>query len=156
MKKNLPLLLVVSVASFWTCKDSSTSPPPANNPLVGTWEYSANIGLVDTLDPLSPFFPAFTFDSDLTYEEVARFVQLPSRTYLGYKYVKAGTYLVTSDTLSLEIQREIYLSLADSLQPKPTPVAVSSYRVEYHFTISADTLSLTRLGSSAYFNYFRR
>ena len=155
---NFRVLLFLLLSLFYSCKDSTTEPQPVNNTIEGTWEYSSDIGLVDLTDPLHPFFPKFVFVNDNTFEESARFVQLPSKVYIGYKYVKTGSYSISSDTLALVIQNEIYVNFEDSLQAKPTPLPVSSYNKNYKFIISADTLKLALLGGTGldFINYFKK
>jgi len=156
-KMNFKVFLVLILSLFYSCKDSTTEPQPTNNPIEGTWEYSSDVGLVDLTDPLHPFFPKFVFVSG-TFEESARFVQLPLKVYIGYKFVKTGSYSIRSDTLALVIQNEIYVNFEDSLQVKPTPLPVNNYNKDYKFIISADTLKLALLGGNGlnFINYFKQ
>ena len=155
---NYRVLLFLVLSLFYSCKDSTTEPPPMNNSILGTWEYSSDVGLVDLTDPLHPFFPKFVINNDNTFEESARFVQLPSKVFIGYKYVKTGSYSISSDTLALIIQNEIYVNFEDSLQVKPTPLPVNYYNKDYKFIISADTLKLALLGGTGldFINYFKK
>jgi len=140
----LPLVFFTSI--FYSCKDASTNPQPTQNSIEGTWEYSGDVGFVDIIDPLNPFFPKFIFNTDNSFDESARFVLLPSKEYIGYKYVKTGSYNITSDTITQNIINEIYVSFEDSLQEKPTPLPVNSYIKNYKFIIVADTLKMALLG----------
>jgi len=156
-KMNFRVLIFLALSLFYSCKDSTTEPQTTNDPIEGTWEYSSDTGLVDLTNPLHTFFPKFIFANDNTFEESARFVELPSKLYIGYKYVKTGIYSISSDTVSLVIKNEIYVNFEDSLQVKPTPLPINSYNKNYKFIISADTLKLALLGGTSlnFINYFK-
>jgi len=85
-------------------------------------------------------------------------VLLPSKEYIGYKYVKTGSYNITSDTITLNVKNEIYVSFEDSLQEKPIPLPVISYSKNYKFIIVADTLKMALLGVTSlnFINYIRQ
>lgn len=157
MNIRLILSFVLFISFFYSCKDSSTNPQTTQNSIKGTWEYSSDVGLVDLIDPLHPYFSKFVFNNDDNFEESARFVQLPSKEYVGYKYVKTGSYSLTSDTITLTIKNEIYVSFEDSLQEKPTPLPVNSFSNNYKFIIVADTLKMALLGVTGlnFINYIR-
>ncbi|MFA6541726.1 MAG: hypothetical protein WCT99_09000 [Bacteroidota bacterium] len=157
MKKKELLFIVLSLL-IWSCKDSTTESQSTNNSIVGTWGYSGDVGFVDNFDPENIFFPSFTFNSDISFEETAKYVRLPVKQYIGYKYVKTGSMNIVSDSIIMTIQKEIYLTFADSLQPKPSPVSVSTYVKKYKFIIDSDTLKLAELGVPGlfYINYYKR
>jgi hypothetical protein len=152
------ILLFVLVLCFFSCKDSTTDPQTTNNSIEGTWEYSGDVGFVDIIDPLNPFFPKFIFKTDNSFDESGRFVLLPSKEYIGYKYVKTGSYNITSDTITLNIINEIYVSFEDSLKEKPIPLPVNSYSKNYKFIIVADTLKMAILGVTGlnFINYIKQ
>lgn len=146
------LLSILFVSSFYSCKDSINETSPPVNSVAGTWEYSGDIGFTDITDPANPYFPKFTFNGYSNFEESARFVKLPSKEILGYKYVKTGSYEIASDTITLKIENEIYVSFEDSLQSKPTPLPVNPYYKKYKFIVVSDTLKMALLGVIG-FNY---
>ena len=158
MNSQVILSFVLFLCFLYSCKDSTTDPQTTSNPIEGIWAYSGDIGFVDIIDPINPFFPKFIFNTDNSFDESARFVLLPSKEYIGYKYVKTGSYNITSDTISLIIKNEIYVSFEDSLQEKPTPLPVNSYSKNYKFIIVADTLKMALLGVTGlnFINYIRQ
>ncbi len=158
MDMRIFLFIVSSVLFLYSCQDSTTEPLPSGNSVIGTWEYSGDIGFTDITDPANPYFPKFTFNNYFNFEESARFVKLPSKEILGYKYVKTGSYNSTSDTITLTIKNEIYVSFEDSLQSKPSPLPVNPYNKKYKFIVVSDTLKMALLGVTGiyYINYFRK
>jgi hypothetical protein len=158
MNSQVVLFFVLVLCFFYSCKDSTTDPQTTNNSIEGTWEYSGDVGFVDIIDPINPYFPKFIFKTDNSFDESARFVLLPSKEYIGYKYVKTGSYNITSDTITLNIKNEIYVSFEDSLQEKPIPLPVNSYSKNYKFIIVADTLKMALLGVTGlnFINYIKQ
>ena len=158
MNSRVILFFVLVLCFFYSCKDSTTDPHTTNNSIEGNWEYSGDVGFVDIIDPLNPYFPKFIFNTDNSFDESARFVKLPSKKYIGYKYVKTGSYNITSDTITLNIKNEIYVSFEDSLLEKPIPLPVNSYSKNYKFIIVADTLKMALLGVTGlnFINYSKQ
>jgi hypothetical protein len=138
------------------CKESST-PPSDKEPLVGEWVWSEDIGLVDTLDPADPYFPTYVFDSDNNFKETGYFVEFPSKRFIAYKYVKSGAYQAYLDSLTLQVYREVYVSMSDGLQSEPAPIAVSPYAVSLRYFVNEDQLWLIHvrnrgLSDTSYFS----
>jgi hypothetical protein len=158
MNLKLFLFIIFPFLFLNSCKDLTTEPLPSNNSIVGTWEYSGDIGFTDITDPANTYFPKLTFNSYFNFEESARFVKLPSKEILGYKYVKTGSYNTTSDTITLTIKNEIYVNFEDSLQVKPSPLPVNPYNKKYKFIVVSDTLKMALVGVTGiyYINYFRK
>lgn len=152
------IFITILFLFIWRCNDSTVEPQQSSNQIIGTWEYSNEIGFVDSLDPVNIFSPTFTFNSNLSFEETAKYIRLPEKMYLGYKYVKTGNYTLESDTIALTIKKEIYVNFADSLNSKPSPLDVNPYETRYLFIVNKDTLKLARLGELEiyYVNYFKK
>jgi hypothetical protein len=151
MKNQTLIFSILLFSSFLGCNDIPTEHIETNNSIIGTWEYAEEYGFTDAHDPENVYFPMYIFDSDTSFEEVARFVQLPIKRLLGFKYVKSGTYSIVSDTLQIKIQKVIYVNYADSLQLKPTPLTIGVTHQKYKFSIKSDTLRLANLYASSLF-----
>ena len=151
-------IIVTVCILVWKCSDSSVEPMQTISPIIGTWEYSNEVGYVDTVDPAHTFFPSFIFNSNSNVEEIAKYVLLPEKRYFGYKYVKEGEYVVNSDTLTLTIKKQIYVNFADSINSKPSPLSINNYTMKYLFMVNEDTLKLAMLGRHViyYENYFKK
>jgi len=158
MKRLKFIFITILFLFIWRCNDSTLEPQQSSNQIIGTWEYSNEIGFVDSLDPVNIFSPTFTFNPNLSFEETAMYIRLPEKRYLGYKYVKTGNYTLKSDTNVLTIKKEIYVNFADSLKPKPSPLDVDPYETKFLFIVNKDTLKLARLGvlGIQYDNYFKK
>ncbi len=63
MKRLKFIFITILFLFIWRCNDSTVEPQQSSNQIIGTWEYSNEIGFVDSLDPVNVFSPTFTFNN---------------------------------------------------------------------------------------------